>query len=73
VITATVSESVLGQTGAIVYLKAGDQGLNRFICLALPPAHQDDGIQIDAGRSGEFRQDRSDFMDEEGIFVLQED
>lgn len=71
-IAATVSESVLGQTGAIVYLKPGDQGLNRFICLALAPAHQDDSIQIDAGRSGEFRQDRSDFMDEEGIFVLQE-
>lgn len=40
-ITATVSEPVLGQTGAIVYLKAGDQGLNRFICLALAPAHQE--------------------------------
>jgi hypothetical protein len=36
-----------------------------------PRNGQDDGIQIDAGRSGGFRQDRSDFMDEEGIFVLQ--
>ncbi len=48
------------------------ESLNRFICLAIAPAHHHDGIQIDAGTSGELRHDRRDFMDEEKIFVLQE-
>src|SRR5258708_36065749 len=35
------------QACAIVHLKNKNQSLNRLICLALAPAHQHDGIQIE--------------------------
>ena len=35
------------QACAIVHLKGRNRSLNRFICLALAPAHEDDRIQIE--------------------------